>query len=429
MAGYRGGPRGDEPRTYEEGMKIGYPEGAREYFAAMIADDPENPDGHAGMGRALLYEDDERALEHLKKAVKLGDGRASTRVCLASACRALDMSREALKWYRAAQAELGDSALVPANAAYLHLRLGEPGEAAKSADEALRLEPELDDAKIVKGMALLESGKRGAGAALLAEAARERDYGSALLGMAYGLLHGGDDEGALKCLVGPVGEEPRDPQDRFKKGFLLSRSGDHAGAYEEYAAAARAERSAQICASMAASLTRLHGGGRGKKWRAEALGLISKAVADDPFGMYAGLEADCLLELADGRPRRGVRDVSEPRPVADREARLNMGAFLYIGGKDVPGALAHLKALVEDEPDFGEARYSLGIALHMAGAHEEALAQLREGLKLGADPESTYREMAEAYRALGMKREANKCERAIQEVWEKRWPKRRRKKS
>ena len=429
MAGYRGGPRGDGPRTYEEGMKIGYPEGAREYFAAMIADDPENPDGHAGMGRALLYEDDERALEHLKKAAKLGDRRASTRVCLAGACKTLDMDRKALKWYRAVQAEPGAAALSHANIAYLHLRLGEPGEAAKSADEALRLEPELDDAKIVKGMALLESGERGAGAALLAEAARERDYGSALLGMAYGLLHGGDDEGALKCLGGPVGEEPRDPQDRFKKGFLLTRSGDHAGAYKEYAAAARAERSAQIYASMAASLTRLHGGGRGKKWRAEALGLISKAVADDPFGMYAGLEADCLLELADGRPRRGVRDVSEPRPVADREARLNMGAFLYIGGKDVPGALAHLKALVEDEPDFGEARYSLGIALHMAGAHEEALAQLREGLKLGADPESTYREMAEAYLALGMKREANKCERAIQEVWEKRWPKRRRKKS
>lgn len=98
-------------------------------------------------------------------------------------------------------------------------------------------------------------------------------------------------------------------------------------------------------------------------------------------------------------------DASDPRRI-----RLKEGTDM-LADLDVPGALSRLKALVEDEPDFGEGRAALGAALGMSGDTDGALAELREALRLGADEPEVYHNMGAVYDMAGMKKEARECRR------------------
>ena len=390
--------------AYEKGIAMVLDrdaQGALDYFEGMIRDDPLDPIGHSGAGFILASGGDAPgALAHFRKALKLGDDRAETRLHMGNACRMLDMHGEALECYRAALDRRPDLAPAHFGMAYTHAIRGEYKEAAKSADEVLRHDGLLDEAGTIKGIALLNAGRREEALGLLAGAERA-DPGSdqAKIGLGYALLHDGDEEAALRRFDGVVGGKLLDLEGHFERGRALSRRGDHAGAYEAYAAATASEHAIETYARMAASFIRAHSADPGKAWRAEALELALKAAGKD-MG-YALSQYKRFRSRA--APARA--DASDPRRI-----RLKEGTDM-LADLDVPGALSRLKALVEDEPDFGEGRAALGAALGMSGDTDGALAELREALRLGADEPEVYHNMGAVYDMAGMKKEARECRR------------------
>ena len=256
-------------------------------FAAMIRDDPGNPDGHAGLGFAFSWASDSiGALRHLRKARHLGDERPYTLLSMGNAYKLIDMHDEAAECFGAALAARPDFAPAHANMAYLHAKRGAHQDAVESADRACEHD-DSSEAVTVKGIALLRMGMRREADAVLAEA--ERDHPGSFhagLGAAYALLDGGDARGFLGRVEDARCPEPDDLGGHFKKGLKLAKRGDHAGAYEAYAAAARLEPAASVHAAMASSLVRMHGGDPGERPRAEALDLMLDAVGKDPAYTY-----------------------------------------------------------------------------------------------------------------------------------------------
>ena len=388
-------------------LKMGMRGEADAVLAEAGRDNPESPHVRLAACYALLDGGDARgflgrvkdapgALAHFRKALKLGDDRAETRLHMGNACRMLDMHGEALECYRAALDRRPDLAPAHFGMAYTHAIRGDYQEAAKSADEVLRHDGLLDEAGTIKGIALLNAGRREGALGLLAGAERA-DPGSdqAKIGLGYALLHDGDEEAALRRFDGVVGGKLLDLEGHFERGRALSRRGDHAGAYEAYAAATASEHAIETYARMAASFIRAHSADPGKAWRAEALELALKAAGKD-MG-YALSQYKRFRSRA--APARA--DASVPRRI-----RLKEGTDM-LADLDVPGALSRLKALVEDEPDFGEGRAALG----MSGDTDGALAELREALRLGADEPEVYHNMGAVYDMAGMKKEARECRR------------------
>ena len=293
-----GGPRKKQKRkipriradTYEEVLDRffdGDVPRSLDRFAAMIRDDPSNPDGHAGLGFAFSWAYDSiGALRHLKKARHLGDERPYTLLAMGNAYKLIDMHDEAAECFRAALAARPDFAPAHANMAYLHAKRGAHQDAVESADRA-REHDESSEAEAVKGIALLKMGMRGEADAVLAEAGRDNPESPHVrLAACYALLDGGDARGFLGRVKDARCLEPDDLGGHFKKGLKLEKRGDHAGAYGAYAAAARLEPAASVHAAMAASLVRMHGGDPGERPRAEALELILDAVGKDSWYTY-----------------------------------------------------------------------------------------------------------------------------------------------
>ena len=403
-----GGPRRRQKRkapriqaeTYEAVMGRlldGDLEGALNRFAAMAAGDPGNPDGHAGVGLVMTWvADGKEALRHLEKARKLGDERPHTLLSMGDAYKLLGMDGEALECYRGALAASPDLAAAHANMAYFYAKRGLHGAAVESADEARRHDPESAEAAAVKGIALLNMGMSEEAGAVLGAA--ERDYPDSYktrLGAAYALLAAGDAEGFLGRLEGLHWIEPNDPEGRFKRGRKMAKRGDHAGAYKEYAAAARLEPLASVYAAMAASLVRTHGGDPAARPRAEALDLILDAIGKDPS--YTS------IHLARARmEEKGWEGESDPL-----EVRLDEALDMLEG--DLPGALPLLRAIASEAPGFAGGREALGRALFMSGDAEGALAEYKEAVKLGVEDTGTYNNMGNVYDALKMRKEAEEC--------------------
>ena len=388
------------PGTYEEafGMFLdGDVDGAMRWFEEKARDDPGSPDGHAGLGFALVCAAEAgEALRYLGKARELGDERPYTLLSMGDAHKLLGEHDEAAACYRDALARRPDFAPAHANMAYVHAKRGEYDEAAKSADEARRHDPLYVEAVAVKAVSLLSMGMREEADAVLAEVERyDPESCQIRMAAAYALLAGGDAQGFLERLEGADCIKPGDPGGHFRRACRLAKRGKHAAAYKEYAAAARLEPLALAHAGMAASLFLMHGGDPGERQRAEALDLVLDAMGKDPVYTYAHI---ARAHVKDGGPG-GETDQLEIR-LAESVAMMDV---------DLPGALSRLRALVAEAPGFAEGREALAEALAMSGDARGALAEYEEALNLGASDPGTYNNMGNVCDQLGMAQEAEAC--------------------
>lgn len=297
----RAGPKARNPGAYEEGMKKllgGDPAGAADHFGAMMLDDPGDPDGHSGAGSVLMLGGSaEKALEFFKRALSLGDGRASTRLGMGGAYKTLGMDEESLMCYRDALSLRPDSLLVNASMAYVYICGNMYARALDRANAALKYDPGFVEAKTLQGIALINAGSPKGGADIVEKAGREApESGSAALGQAYLQLADRTEVVALWLLDELPGGEPQDPGGHYARGAALSEAQDHAGAHEQYLAAGRAEPTAKTHAAVAASFIRLHGGDPDAAWRAEAFKLVERAIGIDPGYLYEHFARDGLLE-------------------------------------------------------------------------------------------------------------------------------------
>ena len=402
------------PGAYEEGMKMadeGDVADAQLHFEDMIDADPDDPDGYAGAGFMYVSGGGARmAEEYLETAIKLGDERADTVFNLGNARKTLGAHKEAMECYRGALAKRPDYAAVHFNMAYIHAVEGDYEGALKSADEAMRLDMPLLEAGIIRDIALLNLGRREEAVAHLAAALdASPGSGSAKMGLGYALLRDGDDEGALKCFEDASSRDLLDLSGDFKKGLALSEAGDHASAYEAYAAVAEDEQLLTAYARMASSFVRMHSGDPGDEWRAEALRLAIKSVGLDASYTFVHTMRDRLKQAG----REALRGGPAPRTGASspesRNARIAEGMRILMQKGDIAAGLSHFRAVAETEPDFAEGHAGLGVALGMSGDGEGALSEFKEALRLGADDAVIYNNMGNAYGMLGMPKEAEEC--------------------
>ena len=285
------------PGAYKEGLRKlfrGDVAGSASHFEGMVESDPADPGGYRGLGYLAAYGNQEReAVEHFKKALGLGDVRADTRLHMGNAYKILGMHDEAMACYREAASIQPDMVAAHLNMACLHILGGTYEAAVASADEALKADPLLADAQTVKGIALINMGEHARGKALVLEAARD-DPGSdsAVIGMAYGFLAGGELHEALGCLDSMPGGEPADLDGLYKRARRLYRRRDYAGAYKGYAAAAAREPMCNSHAGAAASFVRMHRGDPDGRWMPEALELTFRAVWKVPSYAHEYLDLE-----------------------------------------------------------------------------------------------------------------------------------------
>ena len=405
-------------------------QGALDHFGAMIRDDPGGPDGYYGMGAVLASTPAAgEALEHLEKAASLGHDRAETRLQTGNAYQMIGMEDEAMGCYREVLAERPDLMTVHIGMTNIYNNWGMYGEAAESADRALRIDPRFHVAKALKGTALMGMGRRDDALALLREAARDVP-GSHPAQRALGnaLAETGDPEGALRCFDAVIRIDPLDSEAHHRRGLMLSKLGDHAGAYAAHAASAELAPDAQVYTHMAMSLADMHEGEdcAGAGWHAEALDLADRAIGENPSHAQAHSAKARLLEMAGGDPAAhrdaaarldamrggdpsGAADGAPPGASDPRQIRLAWGLRMLMEEGNLPGALSHFRAMVRDEPGFAEGHAALGTALGMSGAAEEALAEFKEALRLGADGADVHSNMGNVYDMMGMQEEAEEC--------------------
>ena len=412
------------PGLYDECLNQllgGDGEGAMRRFERMLRDHPDSPEGYSGVATALGMDKPSReSLRCFEMALKLGDERADTRFNMGNAYRSLGMDDEAMKSYRAALEKAPDFAPIYFSMSCISCDTGMYEDALKSASESIRLMPDLHEAKAVKGTALLRMGRKEEALRVLAEAARAKP-GSYVIqdDLGAALSETGDDEGALRCFEAAIRIDPSDPSCHRKKAAALSRLGDHGGAYRAYAAAAELAPDSHMYASMAMSLARMHRGEAVGGWHAEATALADRAVGRDPGYSYAHFVKAHLLDLAGEDPgehrkaaeRLGGRDDRQgaDADLPPAEILLAKGMHMLMQEGNIPGALSQFRALVGADPGSADARAALGTALGMAGAGKEALAELKEALRLGGDDAAVYANMGNVYDIMDMPRKAEEC--------------------
>ena len=415
-----GGPRAEAAElAYEEGMrKIGSGDarGALSHFESMAAENPRDPLAFAGLGAAhIMAGSGEEALESIKRAVKLGDGRAETIGDMGTAYRMLGMYDEALECYRQALERRPDSAPLHVNAAHVYGNWEMHEDAIRMSDRALRLDPSLYSANMAKGTALLNVFRYEEAAACLRKAAGAEPGSYAareLLGEA--LSGAGDSEGALECFEEAARIDPSDAVCRWRKGLALTKTGEHARAYEAYAEAAKRGKISYMLADAALALAAAHEGGAPGPWLAKARDLADRALEADPGEAGAHLAKAVLLE-AEGRdsekhraeaarldPEHGGDSVAEVLDARRRRISEAMGLL----GADPAGAASRLRELAGDEPGFAEARMALGAALSASGDREAALAEFEKAREAGADEARAYGCMASVYEGAGEEKKA-----------------------
>ena len=128
---------------------------AEEAVAQALAAAPESPEAHAaGAVIAVAVNDKEEALARAERAVRFGPRSTAAHLARSYALQAQFRLEDALR-SAAAAAESSDDPLLWSRVAELQIALGQPSAAARAAERALALAPELPQSWIGEGQAAL----------------------------------------------------------------------------------------------------------------------------------------------------------------------------------------------------------------------------------------------------------------------------------
>jgi tetratricopeptide (TPR) repeat protein len=122
---------------------------------------------------------------------------------------------------------------------------------------------------------------------------------------------------------------------------------------------------------------------------AEAVRELERAAVLDPRLLKAQYNLALAYEASPGHgPVRAIDRLRKLLAAENKYPRAEfvLGRVLLRQG-DVTSAIKHLQTAVAQEPEFGEARYQLGLALSRAGRKEEGAAEVKKGRELIAASE------------------------------------------
>jgi tetratricopeptide (TPR) repeat protein len=217
------------------------------------------------------------------------------------------------------------------------------------------------------GMALMGEGRiEAAEDRYRAALAADPGYGPALHHLGLIRLYHDDAEAAMKLLADAVGQMPAAIEPRCDLAHLLSRTGELAGAIEQYRA---------VLGQVPTHLGAL--GGLGQTLQAagrldEALACYEQMATLDPASARLLAQQGNLLRLLD-RPGAAVAVYRRALAADPRHAPAHNGLGLALGalGESVAAAAAFRQALVL-QPDVAAAHYNLGTALQVLNRLDEA---------------------------------------------------------
>jgi tetratricopeptide (TPR) repeat protein len=284
------------------------------------------------------------------------------------------------------------------------LKGGRPGEAVPSLERALALEPAIGHA-----LSLAQAQLRtGAPAAALATLDRHRPAADAdaettaswagLIAVAAGTAE--EPAAGLPLLAAAIERRPAAPDLRLVLGRVHSRAGDHAAAFEAYAAAfeiggepAAGDRGVAAAGPLAIraafAAAKADEAGR-QEWYRRAAEIAGRLPVEGASAATLLLAGDALLlgeRAADAEPRFAAAAAAEP---GSAEARYQLARSRLALG-DAEGALGHLRDALARGPDSDLERSILGV-------QGRALADLERF----ADAADSFRRAGDAARAAQM---------------------------
>jgi len=441
--------RGPEPNGAAIGPEI-RPDAPAEYdvlVAQQHASEGRIPEALAAYQRAVAKDDDsaylhriladalarsnrlDEALQHARRAHDLDPSDASTRDLLAQLYRILgnldaaegvlrdasgspiDFESAFLLYQICLEAERPAAALELAEwmvaqdpedlrahvaLANAYQKLGRPDDAERALREALEADP--DNLRLYTALARArrERGDPAGEAEIYREIlARQPDNHGALLALAEAQLAENDLDGAIATYEELDRRFPEDLRATVRLAFLLYEAGRFEMATARFAQVLAEDPSEyEIAFFLGIAERRL-----GREERAAAA-----FAAIPPSHKYY---AEARTQLAVIHERRGEYALAleelDRALVVEPSRELDLyRATLRSKAGDFEGAVAHLEALLEEEPDNDELLYNLGVVYGEADQHERALTYMRRALELNPDNASALNYIAYSWADQGL---------------------------
>jgi tetratricopeptide (TPR) repeat protein len=329
--------------------RLGRSEHALEAYSKALSSRPDDADVHYNRGVALEADDDARAEDAYREALRRDDGHVRAMSSLARLLARSGRAPEALELARLAVGAAPDFTPARVNLALAELHAGQPARALEAAESALGLEPECPEAHALQGAALLALGHHDRALAVLERGAALDDASAELLeGLGRARRETGDSAGARSALERALTLDPARASAHVELGLAQlesDRPDDAARSFERAAALEPRRLSAWVNLAAARLLQ-----GRSAESEAACLRALELQPASPraltTLGLLRGAQGRHAeaLELQEQAARREAarelyRRVVARRP-GDAHAHNNLAVVLFRLG-DVSGAAEH----------------------------------------------------------------------------------------
>ena len=136
----------------------------------------------------------------------------------------------------------------------------------------------------------------------------------------------------------------------------------------------------------------------------EAIELLEQAIALDPSFAMAHARMGYIYTVTAGRPRKGAPYLEKAFEFSHgltEKDRQYISAWYALAIEDYTGAIREFRAIVKRYPEEMEAWARLGRLLGGEGQYDEAIAVLKQGLKVEPDVHDIYNALGYIYSQLG----------------------------
>ncbi len=384
--------------VFEDEKKLG---SAEEEFRSALKIDPHFAPGAIKLSEVLITEGKpQAAVACLEDAVKQAppDQAEPMQAALGVAYAENGEMEKALATLKNLVAAQPDSADAHFNLGLLYAKQGQSKDeegALTEFREALRLDRDMDPARIALGRVLISMQKYSDAAPVVLEYTRRqpRDaQGFYALGLAYRGLKKPD--AAINSLQRAAVIDPKDAAIHFDLGMLLANTGQTDAAIQQLEAAERINPSAPAAHHELALL--LEKTGAKERARAERAKLAAVKSNGDKESATARFNDEANQYLAAGNAKAAAESYGKALQLNPRDAKLRYNLSLALDRMgDFTAERKELEKTVELDPNIGAAQNQLGLLALRSG--QQAEAELRFKKTLAIDPK-----FAEAQSNLGV---------------------------